>query len=289
MGRGWLAALVLVGCHTSSEAAGSAPAPGSVSAAARAAASASASAPASVSAPAVASASAPTGPAVEVRLTFDGKPRPRWPIPSAFAAHCGAAADVPDPSLELDDHGGVSGAVVWLDDVAVRDEPPTRVDTTQDERGCTFLPHVLAMVAGAKLRLTNGDPANHAVRLELFPERASDTAVLKMIPPNGEDAISTSPAWAGRVARVTCPIHPWMLSWVHFFDHRFFAVTRGGVARIEGVPAGAWHLSVWHEALDAKLGETVTEGEPVRGRFDVKVDAKDVLRPLVLHADGVIR
>jgi hypothetical protein len=281
-----IAALLLgAGCHTSSDA----PRPAPAAASASTAAPALSPAPTLSLEPPPAAAPTPSGPAVEVHLTFDGKPRPRWPVPAAFATHCGGAADVADPSLDLDDHGGVSGAVVWLDDVAARDAPATRSGATQDERGCTFAPHVLAMAAGGRLRLTNGDPANHAVRLELLPANPSDTAVLKMLPPNGEDAVATSPAWAGRVARVTCPIHPWMLSWVHFFDHRFFAVTRGGVARIEGVPPGAWHLSVWHEALDAKLGETVTEGEPIRARFDVTVAARDVVKSLVLHADGVIR
>jgi hypothetical protein len=222
-----------------------------------------------------------------VRVTFDGKAHARWPIPASFAGHCGGAGDVPDPSLELGEQNGVTGAVVWLDDVPARAEPAARSVLTQDERGCTFLPHVAAMVAGGNLRLTNGDPANHAVRLEFVPASPSDAAILKMLPPNGEDSIATSPAWAGRVARVTCPIHPWMLSWAHFFDHPYFAVTRGGVARIEGVPPGTWHLSVWHEALDAKAGDTVTEGEPMRARFEVRVDTKAVTKTLVLRADGI--
>jgi len=91
------------------------------------------------------------------------------------------------------------------------------------------------------------------------------------------------------VARITCPIHPWMLGWAHFFEHPYFAVTRGGVARIERVPRGTWHLSVWHEALDAKLGDTVVEGEPTRVRFEVTVADRDVVKTLMLREDGTIR
>ena len=68
----------------------------------------------------------------------------------------------------------------------------------------------------------------------------------------------------------------------------YFAVTRGGVARIEKVPPGAWHLSVWHEALDAKMGDTVTEGPPLRARFEVTVRDRDVTKTLTLRDDGTI-
>jgi hypothetical protein len=81
-----------------------------------------------------------------------------------------------------------------------------------------------------------------------------------------------------------------MFGWAHLFDHPYFAVTRGGVARIEKVPPGTWHLSVWHEALDAKPGDTgVAQGTPTRARFDVTLADKDVVKTLTLREDGTIR
>ena len=172
------------------------------------------------------------GRTVEVRLVYAGKPRPPWKVPAAFASHCGGAAEVPDPSVEVDAKGGVTGAVAWIDDLH-EGEPLVPADVVLDQKSCTFAPHVLAMAAGAKLGLTNRDPANHAMRLD-FLGGPEDESVVKMVPPGNADAIATQGAWAGRVGRVTCPIHPWMLGWVHFFDHPYFAVTRGGVARIPG-------------------------------------------------------
>jgi hypothetical protein len=156
------------------------------------------------------------------------------------------------------------------------------------------------MPAGAKLRIANGDHANHAVRLDVLgasggsgaPGGSDGESLMKMIPPGGADTLATSPAWADHVARITCPIHAWMLAWARFFEHPYFAVTRGGVARIERVPPGTWHLSVWHEALDASFppgAATVTEGEPTRARFDVTVADHDVVKTLTLREDGTIR
>ena len=228
------------------------------------------------------------GHAVEVHLVYAGKPRAPWTIPAAFASHCGGATAVADPSLEVDGKGGVTGAVAWIDDLHEGDSPPT-ADVLEDQKGCAFSPHVVAMTAGAKLRLTNADHANHALRLEVAGGSDAD-AVMKMLPPGGSDTIPTSPAWADHVARVTCPIHAWMFGWAHFFEHPYFAVTRAGVARIEKVPPGTWHLSVWHEALDAKPGDTgVAQGTPTRARFDVTLADKDVVKTLTLREDGTIR
>jgi hypothetical protein len=226
------------------------------------------------------------GRTVEVRLAYTGKPRAPWTIPAAFASHCGGATQLPDPTEPGDGKGGVAGAVVWIDDLRAG-EAPVPSDALLDQTGCAFAPHVAAMMAGAKLGLANQDRANHAVRLD-FVDGPEDESFVKMLPPGGKDVIATSPAWAGRVGRVTCPIHPWMQAWVHFFDHPYFAVTQAGVARILRVPPGTWHVSVWHEALDAKLGDRVTEGPPVHARFDVTVKDRDVALSLALGADGTI-
>ena len=228
------------------------------------------------------------GHAVEVHLVYAGKPHASWTIPAAFAPHCGGATAVADPSLEVDGKGGVTGTVAWIDDLH-EGEPPPAADVPEDQKGCAFSPHVLAMPAGAKLRLSNADHANHALRLEVAGGSDAD-AVMKMLPPGGSDTIATSPAWADHVARVTCPIHAWMFGWAHFFEHPYFAVTRAGVARIEKIPPGTWHLSVWHEALDARFTDTaVVQGAPTHARFDVTVADHDVVKTLTLREDGAIR
>jgi hypothetical protein len=228
-----------------------------------------------------------SGHAVEVHVRYDGKPHAPWPIPPAFASHCGGAAEVPDPSLDVDPKGGVTGAIAWIDDLHEGDPPPT-ADVTLDQKACVFAPHVLALPAGGNLRLTNGDPANHAVRLDVAGGSDADF-VVKMLPPGGAETLAVRPAWTDHVARISCPIHPWMLAWARVFEHPYFAVSRGGVARIEKVPPGTWHLSVWHEALDAKLGDAVEQGTPTQARFDVTVGDRDVVRTLTLGADGSIR
>jgi hypothetical protein len=226
------------------------------------------------------------GHAVEVHLTYAGKPRPPWKIPPEFASHCGGATEVPDTSVQVDAAGAVSGAVVWLDDVR-EGEPPPAAGERIDQKGCVYAPHVLAMTAGAALELVNDDPANHATRIDFLAD--PDDSVVKMLPPGAHETIATKPSWAGAVARITCPIHPWMLGWALFFDHPYFAVVKGGVARLEKVPPGAWHLSVWHEPLSETMGDALDARGPVHARIDVTVADRDVVKKLELRDDGTIR
>jgi hypothetical protein len=201
---------------------------------------------------------------------------------------CKGAQGAPNEALVVAPDGGVSGAVVWLDDIHEGDPLPEAPAATQDESRCAFSPHVLAMPAAGTLKLTNGDPANHAARFEFSPDDPDN--FMKTLPAGGFLGIPVKPDWAGRVAKVTCPIHLWMWGYVLFFEHPYFAVTDAGQARITNVPPGTYNLHVWHEGLGTTYASSLTLAAPVETRVQVTVgDAADVTRTFALDSDGAIR
>jgi hypothetical protein len=229
----------------------------------------------------------PDGHSLEVRVEYVGTKRGgTWAVPAAYRGHCGGVTSVPNQSLDVVDGTHVNGAVVWLDDIHEGDAAPT-ADVTQDEKGCVFLPHVMAASVGAHLVLTNSDPANHAVRLD-FDGAPPVDGTTKLLAPDGRLALDAKPDWAGRVARVTCPIHLWMNAYVFFFDHPYFALTKTGVARLEHVPPGTYHLDVWHEALDTKFDDELHASNPTSARVEVTIANADVVRAFTLGDDGAI-
>jgi hypothetical protein len=230
--------------------------------------------------------SVPDGHSLEVRVLYAGARRTsNWDLPAAMNAHCGAS-DVPNESLDVTGGTNVNGAVAWLDDIHEGEPPPT-ADVVQDEKRCVFIPHVLATAVPSRLKLTNGDPANHAVRMEILGGSMPDE-VTRTIPPGGSVFIDAKPEWAGRIAKVTCPIHLWMFSSIHFFDHPYFAVTRAGVAKIDRIPPGTYHLTVWHEALDARFDKTLTASSPKTIRVEVTIGNGDAKRTFALADDGTL-
>jgi hypothetical protein len=80
-----------------------------------------------------------------------------------------------------------------------------------------------------------------------------------------------------------------MYGYALFFDHPYFAVTQSGVARLEGVPPGTYHLVVWHEGTTSTYDSAVKLSPPQTARVDVSVEKEDAKLAFVIADDGTIR
>ncbi len=208
-----------------------------------------------------------------------------WAIPRMVQSQCGGADHVANEALSASPDGGANGAVAWLDDIH-EGRPLAPASAVQDEKRCTFTPHILTLPALGMLTLSNGDPSNHAVRLEFVGDSSLD--LMKTLPAGASIGVPIKEEWAGKIARVTCPIHLWMYGYALFFEHPYFAVTESGVARIEDVPPGTYHLVVWHEGMTSTYDSSVKLSPPETARVEVVVGEGDVTRGFVIADDGAI-
>ncbi len=226
------------------------------------------------------------GHSILVRVAF-AHPRsvPSWPIPRMVQSQCGGADHVSDEALSASADGGVNGAVVWLDDIH-EGNPLPAASAIQNEKGCVFTPHVLALPASGTLKLANGDPANHAVRFDFDGDET--LGFMKTLPGGGSIGVPIQQDWAGHVAKITCPIHLWMWSYALFFEHPYFATTEGGNARIDGVPAGTYHVTVWHEGTTSTYDSSVKLSAPKTARSVVRVGEGDAKLEFVIAEDGTL-
>ena len=135
-------------------------------------------------------------------------------------------------------------AVVYLDPAPraafdTRDEPRARMD----QRNETFVPHVLAIVAGTTVDFPNSDRTYHNV-FSLSKPKTFDL---------GRYAVGRSKSVRfdkPGVVRVFCEIHSHMSAYILVFSHRYFAVTdESGRYRIENVPPGEYTIYAWHESM----------------------------------------
>src|SRR5206468_10033180 len=101
------------------------------------------------------SAAAPSSGKVSGKVTLTGLPPKLAPLPvTRDIKTCGSSK--PDESLEVGQGGGVKNAVLWI----AEGPKPAKVDklnVTLDQKQCEFMPHVVAMPAGATLEIVNGD------------------------------------------------------------------------------------------------------------------------------------
>jgi len=157
---------------------------------------------------------------------------------------CGTSK--PDEALEVSQGGGVKNAVLWITDGS-KAAKGDKIKATLDQKQCEFVPHVLALPAGATLDIVNGDKLFHNVHA-----RDADKTVFNYAMPVPNHVIP-KPLKDPALLRITCDVHPWMRAWVYVLPTSAFAVTdESGVYAISGVAPGKHTLKLWHERLGEK-------------------------------------
>lgn len=137
-----------------------------------------------------------------------------------------------------------------------------------DQKGCIFAPHAAVARAGQKVIFKNSDAILHNVRSESKVNKAFNIAQ----PVQGMTTAKTF-AQPEIGIKIRCDVHFWMASFIHVFDHPFYAVTGDdGSYEIKDLPAGTYTIEVWHEKLGAQTAEvTVTESETKTADFTLKI------------------
>lgn len=126
-------------------------------------------------------------------------------------------------------------------------EPPAEF-AKLDQQGCVYEPHVLGLMVGQTLEISNSDTVNHNIH-----------AVAKV---NQEWNVTEPPRAEKRTERfekeeilfpVTCGVHPWMRSYLAVVSHPFFSVTGDdGSYSLKGVPPGTYTVEAVHEKYGKK-------------------------------------
>ena len=143
-------------------------------------------------------------------------------------------------------------SVVYLDPAPraafdARDEPRARMD----QRNETFVPHVLAVVAGSIVDFPNNDQTYHNV-FSLSKTKTFDL---------GRYAVGRSKAIRfdrPGIVRVFCDIHSHMSAFILVFAHRYFSIAdQEGRYRLDNVPPGTYNVVAWHESAPLESRQVV--------------------------------
>jgi plastocyanin len=121
---------------------------------------------------------------------------------------------------------------------AVPSEP-----VTLDQKGCRYNPHMLGIIAGQPLKITNTDTADHNVH-----DMPSNN------PPFNESQMPTDKPVTKKFANpemmipVQCNQHPWMRAYINVMSHPYFAVSApDGTFEIKNLPPGEYTIAAVHE------------------------------------------
>jgi plastocyanin len=204
----------------------------------------------------------------------------------ALAALCGCAAMPPACAAELvaqlvDEQGRpLANAVLSLKGAQVPDRAAPGI---MDQRDKQFLPTVLAVRSGTAVKFPNSDNIRHHV-YSFSPPKRFELRLYKGTP--SEPVLFDKPG----VVVLGCNIHDWMVGYVYVTDDPWFAVSDAqGRLVIDGLPAGAYQVSLWHPQLANMLpqaaGSLQVPAQGLTQRFPLAVSGA-VAAPAAPQSDG---
>jgi len=113
-----------------------------------------------------------------------------------------------------------------------------------DQKGCEYLPYVMAVQTDQKILAKNSDPVLHNVHA--IPSTPGNQEKNQAQAAGGPDLTFTFTK-PENFLKFQCDVHNWMFAYVSVFDHPYFAVTdKDGKFTIKNVPDGKYTIQAFH-------------------------------------------
>jgi plastocyanin len=200
-------------------------------------------------------------------VTLTGKPNSQDETFYAAANGCGESPIRHTENWKIGPKGELGDVVVWIvdpkfkmPDVVDSNTLPPEIEVKQI--GCRYVPHVIAVQAGVKFKIINGDPTLHNVRAKIYNGPGQ---------PPGEDVFNFGQPLQGQtdekqfdkpgIYTLQCDVHGWMQCWVRALSTRSFAVTdTTGKFDLYGtgdLQDGDYKIDAWHPRFADTLEQTI--------------------------------
>lgn len=208
---------------------------------------------------------APAPGTVSGKVVFAGKPKKPKKIDTSSDPFCSAAhGDEPlrseaFVSKEVEGEHRLQWVFVSIEGVTGEFKAP-ETPALLDQVGCRYVPHVLWVMVGQKLKIRSSDATTHNIKAQ--PKSNKEFNITQSKKGEETEVCFDKPE---RAISVSCNVHTWMQGFIFVTPHPFNAVTdENGTFEIKGVPAGKYKIKAWHETLGEREQDlTVEEGKSV--------------------------
>jgi hypothetical protein len=165
-------------------------------------------------------------------------------------------------------NGGLQNAVVYISEglpASAASQVPSE-KPKWDQKGCQYIPHVMALDVNQHFLVTNSDPTSH----NIHPIPTKNPQWNKS-QPQGSQPFDVS--WANEEVsiQVKCNIHPWMHGWMAVVKGPTAVSDANGSFTLDNVPPGNYTLTAWQETYGTQTQKvTVAAGKPATADFTFK-------------------
>jgi plastocyanin len=127
------------------------------------------------------------------------------------------------------------------------------------QKGCRYIPHLLAFQVNQELKIQNEDQTSH----NIHPLPKLNREWNKSQPP-GTPAISEKYDKAEFIP-VKCNVHPWMHGTFAVLKNSHYAVTGdGGGFSLGNLPPGKYTITAWHESYGEQAQDVTISGSETK-------------------------
>ena len=190
------------------------------------------------------------------RVEYSGARRETKIVSMEAEADCEKlhAKTVEEQLIAVAADGGLANAFVYIQSgLEGKTFAPATGSVMLEQKGCQFVPRVLALRTGQTLAVRNADPVSH----NIHPTPRENRDWNQQQPPGAPD-LQRRFARPEIMVPVKCNVHNWMRTYIGVLDHPFLAVTDAkGEFAWPDLPSGQYTLAVWHESLGS-LTQTLT-------------------------------
>ena len=204
-------------------------------------------------------AAAPGSGTIEGKVTYTGTPAKPKVIDMSKEPSCAKMHSTPATTANAVTGPGNSleYVVVYISAGATGETTAPASAVTFDQKGCEYLPHVVALQVGQELKIINSDQTSHNVHAIAKANREWNKSQTPGAPPLTEkfDKEEFIP--------VKCNVHPWMHGYFAVLNTSHFAVSGSdGGYKLPNLPPGKYTVSAWQESYGTQTQEiTIAAGE----------------------------
>ena len=205
---------------------------------------------------------------IEGKVTYTGTPPKMKPIDMSKEPVCQKEHNPPElaQSVVTGPANGIQNVVVYISAGEKVPKAPSEA-VRFDQKGCMYLPHVLAVQAGQVLEIYSDDPLSHNIH-----PRPKQNPEWNRSQPAGSMPIITR--WdTPEFIEVKCDIHPWMHAYIAVMNTAHYTVTdSSGTFSLKGLAAGTYTVTSWQEQYGAQAQQiTISGGETKAVNFVYKI------------------
>lgn len=195
---------------------------------------------------------------LEVTAQFEGEAPEREEFDASGNPECGTDT-IQGQRVVVNDNETLQNVVVAVTDAPANLEANAAKNTTIDQAGCQYEPHVAILGTEGKLTVKDSDEGLHNVRATTQDgQQLFNKTTFK-----GQSVDIEAAQFDGPGAyRLECNVHPWMEAYVFVTENGRAGVTGDeGRTELTELPAGEYTVKAWHEKYGAQTQTVTVEGD----------------------------